>query len=139
HPDAEAPVRREVPQRTAADQDTLGPFGAQALEGPTLDLFLIADDVIDLVHGSEARWIDLRRTACHHDLGIGTLAPRLHDRLPRLAHGLRRHRAGIDDHRVVEARGVGVLSHDLRLIGIEPAAEGDELDIRHWRLLTRNS
>jgi hypothetical protein len=29
-----------------------------------------------------------------------------------------------------------MLAHDLGLIGIEPAAEGDDLDIRHWRLLT---
>jgi hypothetical protein len=31
-----------------------------------------------------------------------------------------------------------MLAHDLGLIGVEPAAEGDDLDIRHWRLLTRN-
>jgi hypothetical protein len=121
------------------DQDTLGRFAAQALEGPALGLFLIADDVIDLVHGSEAGRIDLRRAARHHDLGLGALAARLPDRLPRLAHGLCRDRAGVDDHRVVEARGVDMLSHHLRLIGVEPAAEGDDLDIRHSRLLTRNS
>ena len=33
--------------------------------------------------------------------------------------------------------GVGcMLAHDLRFIGIEPATEGDDVEIGHWRLLT---
>ncbi len=107
-------------------------------EGLGLDLLLIADDVVDLVHGGEAGGIDLRGAAGDDDLGVGPRAADLADRLARLAHGLTRHGASVDDHGVAEPRRVRMLAHDLGFIGVEPAAEGDDLDIRHGRLLTRN-
>ena len=96
------------------DRDLLAVFDTKPSEGRALRLLLIADDVVDLVHRGEAVWIDLRRAAGHHDLGVGAHPARLPDRLPRLAHGFSRHRAGVDDHRVAQTGGVGMLAHDLR-------------------------
>ena len=47
------------------------------------------------------------------------------DRLPGLAHGFRRHRAGVDDDGVVALRRA---LDDFRLDDIEPAAEGDDVE-----------
>ena len=81
------------------DHDPLAALDAEPCEGLGFELLLIADDVIDLVHGGEPAGIDLRRAAGDDDLGVGALAPRAADRLARLAHRLRGHRAGVDDHR----------------------------------------
>ena len=61
-------------------------------------------------------------------LRVRTLAPRLADRLARLAHGLGGHRAGVDDDRVVEPGRRGMAAHHLDLEGVQPAAEGDDLE-----------
>ena len=105
-------------------------------EGLGLELLLIADDVVDLVHGGEARGIDLRRAAGDDDLGVGMLAPGSPDRLARLAHRSAVTAQVLTITAPVEP-GVGcMLAHDLRFIGIEPATEGDDVEIGHWRLLT---
>ena len=75
--------------------------------------------------------VDLRGAAGDDDLGFRMLTARLANRLPRLAHAFRRHRAGVDDHRGPEPGVAGMLAHDLGFVGIEPAAEGDDLDLRH--------
>ena len=54
------------------DLDPLGVAAAETQEGPRFGLLLIADDVIDLVHGGEAGRIDLRGAAGDHDLGVRT-------------------------------------------------------------------
>ncbi len=121
------------------DDDTLGAADAEAGEGGSLHLVVVADHMVDFRHVREAGRIDLRRAARDHDLCVRPRPPRLPDRLPRLPHGFRRHRAGVHDHRVGEARGARMLAHDLRFIGVQPAAEGDDVDIRHgWRLSTKN-
>ena len=51
------------------------------------------------------------------------------DRLPRLAHRFGGHRAGVDDHDVVEPGGLGVRAASPPLVGVEPAAEGDDVDL----------
>ena len=61
-------------------------------------------------------------------LASGRSRASLRMRLARLPHGLGRHRAGVDDDGVVEpGRRRGVADH-LGLVGVEPAAEGDDLD-----------
>src|SRR5581483_8104566 len=77
------------------DHDLFGIGVRESLEGPALGLLPIADDVIDLLHAGEEIGIDLGGAAGHHDLGAGVGALRLPDRLPRLAHGFARHRAGV--------------------------------------------
>src|SRR5262249_56447117 len=59
------------------------------------------------------------------------LAPRLANGLTRLAHALLRDGASVDDHRRAEGGVGGMLAHDLGLVSIEPAAEGDDFDFRH--------
>ena len=59
-------------------------------EGRGVRLFGIADHVVGLDHIRESAGLDLGGAACDDDLGAGPLAARLADRLPRLAHGLRR-------------------------------------------------
>ena len=72
------------------DLDPLGIAAAEREEGRALRLLLIADDVIDLVHGGKARRIDLRGAAGDHDLGLRILAARPPNSLPRLAHAFLR-------------------------------------------------
>src|ERR687898_748212 len=48
----------------------------------------------------KARVLDLRRPAGHDDARPRVLLARPPDRLARLAGGLRRHRAGVDDDRI---------------------------------------
>ena len=123
--------RRLAHRHDVVDHDALAARDAETREGLGFELLLIADHVIDLVHGGEAGGIDLRGAAGDDDLCLGPLAAGLADRLPRLTHGFGRHRAGIDDHRVREPGGVGMRAHDFGLIGVEPATEGDDVDIRH--------
>src|SRR5262249_60720340 len=80
----------------------------------------------------------LRRTARNHDGRIGMLALELADRLARLPHRLRRHRAGIDDDGIGEPGRLRLATDHLALIGVEPAAEGDDVDA-HWAALMSNS
>ena len=94
-----------------------------------VQLFRIADDVVDLRHPGEGLGLDLRRAPRHDDARAGIVAPHPADCLPRLAHGLRRHRAGIDHDRVLETGRVEVLTHDLRFIGVEPAPERDHFPL----------
>ena len=70
-----------------------------------VELFLIAEHAVDLGHGGESLRLDLRRAAGDDDARAGPLAADAADRLARLAHGLRRHRAGVDHHGIVEAGG----------------------------------
>src|SRR5262249_19305715 len=60
------------------------------------------------------------------------------DGLARLPHRLRRHRAGIDDDGTGEPGRLRLAADHLRLIGVEPAAEGDDIDA-HWVALMSNS
>ena len=58
----------------------------------------------------------------------GLFAPDAADALARLAHRFCRHRAGIDRDRVIEPGGARVAADDFRLVGIEAAAKGDDVD-----------
>ena len=97
-----------------------------------LQLLLVAEHEVDLVHGREARRVGLRGAAGDDDPRARILAARLADRLLGLAHGLGRHGAGVEDHRAVlqlaQARRRRLAAHDFRLVGVEPAAEGDDVD-----------
>ena len=66
------------------DLDPLGPSTPEPARCG-FELLLIADDVVDLVHGGEARWIDLRRTAVTMILASGARGGR-GGRLARLTH-----------------------------------------------------
>ena len=70
-----------------------------------LRLLGVAEHQVDLRHGRERGWVDLRRAAGDHQPAAGPLAPGLADRLARLAHRLGGHRAGVEDHRVGQPRG----------------------------------
>src|SRR5690606_28243605 len=65
------------------------------------------------------------------DARLRVVAPRLADRLLGLPHRLAGDGAGVDDDRsafqCAKPRRVGFAAHDFRLIGIEPAAGGDDL------------
>ncbi len=68
-----------------------------------IELLGIADHAIDFRHGRECRGLGLRRAAGDDDARLRILAAQFADRLPRLTHGFRRHRAGVDHHRVRQA------------------------------------
>src|SRR5229473_2680436 len=106
--------------------------------GLRADLLLVAQHQCDFRHVGEGFGFGLRRAARDHDGRVGILALELADRLARLPHRLRRHRAGIDDDRIGEPGRLRLAADHLRLIGVEPAAEGDDIDA-HWVALTSNS
>ena len=93
----------------------------RAIGGP-IELFGIADHVIDLSHGRKFIRRDLRAAARHHDRGVRALASRLADRLAGLAQRLTRHRATVDDERILELRARRQLADGLALIGVQPAS-----------------
>src|SRR6185312_15452391 len=62
------------------------------------------------------------------DLHAGPVAPETADRLPRLAHGFAGHGAGVDDHRLGHAGGLGLAPHRFGFDDVEPAAEGDDVE-----------
>src|SRR5262249_49169119 len=91
-------------------------------------LLVVADDAVDLGHAGEGRGLGLRRAAGHHDARIRALALGAADRLARLAHRFRRHRAGVHHHGAVEARALRIAADHLGLVGIEAAAESEDVD-----------
>src|SRR5665213_2086581 len=94
---------------------------------PRIELFLVAQDAVDFGHGGKGFRIGLRRAAGDDDLPLRLFTPDAANRLPRLAHGFRGHRAGVDHNSIAVA---GHSFDDFRLDDIEPAAEGDNLN-RH--------
>ena len=79
----------------------------------------------------EIRGLGLRRAAGDDDAGFRVLAPRLADRLAGLAHGLAGHRAGVEDDGAAIGRQPGLFglaAHDFGFVGVEPAAEGDDVE-----------
>ena len=102
----------------------------RTLTGPEcgIELAIIADDERDFTHAGEGLRLGLRRAARDDDLRIGALALEAADRLARLAHGLRRHRAGVHHHGVCDAGAGGCVADHFRLVGVEPASEGDDVD-----------
>lgn len=59
------------------------------------------------------------------------VAPRPPDRLARLANGLARDRAGVDEDGIVQPGLLSLASHHFGFVGIEPAAEGNDLHAAH--------
>ena len=114
------------------DADTLlaaDPEGTA--EAFALELFFIAEHEIDFAHLGKALGIDLRGAAGDDDARVRIVASGLADRLARLTCRFRRHRASIEDDRILEAAFVDLGAHDFRLIDIEPAAEGDDARFAH--------
>jgi len=82
-----------------------------------------------LADAAEVRGVALHGAAGDDQLCIRPLATRLADRLPRLADGLAGHRTGVEHHRVAQSVLGGPGADDLALVGVQPAAEGDHLDV----------
>ena len=92
-----------------------------------LEFLGVAQHDIDFRHVGIGRGVDLGGTAGHDDPRIGILAPGPADGLAGLALRLGCDGAGVDDHGVGQPGFVGMLSHDLGFIGIQTAAECDDL------------
>ena len=69
-----------------------------------IELLLVADHAIDLGHRRKRLRFGLRGAAGDDDARVRALAPDAADGLARLPHRFRRHRAGVDHHRVGDAR-----------------------------------
>ena len=102
---------------------------APASERPALrpQLLRVAEDAVDAGHGGQRRRVDLRGAAGDDDAGAGLLAARPADRLARLALGLGGDGAGVDDDGVGQPGRGGVGRASPRFVGVEPAAEGEDL------------
>ena len=122
--DAVDDVRTHCPHRHDVGD---GDFPGRS-PGPGVEFFLVADDAVDLGHCSETLGLCLRRATGDDDALMRPLALQAADRLPCLPHSFRGYGAGIDDDRVADAARNGLAQDDLRLVGVEPAAECDDVD-----------
>ena len=121
-----------VHRHDVVDADT-GVLAQAEIVAPRLELLGIAEDEVDLGHGGEGFRVDLGGAAGDDDAGVRIVAARLADRLAGLAHGLGRHRAGVDQDGVAHAGLLGAAAHDLGFQRVQPAAEGDGLRFAHGR------
>ena len=114
----------------AAHAEVVRPRELRRRRGPCLctDLAVIADDAIDLGHGGEALGIGLGGASGDDDARMRPLALRPPDRLAGLTLRLGGDRTGVDDDDVGEACRVGMPANHLRLVGVEPATEGEDVD-----------
>src|SRR4029079_6633796 len=78
----------------------------------------------------------LRGAPRDHDARRRPLALEPADGLTRLPHRLGGHRAGVEDDGLGKIRGARLATDHLGLIGVEPAAEGDDVDA-HRRATAR--
>ncbi len=142
-------VRRRFPHRhDVVDDDLFFPaeaerrrgfeMRARRAPGRAVELLGIAEHAVDLDHAGEGLGLGLGGATGDDDARIGPLALEAPNGLARLAHRFARHRAGIDDHGVVEARRSRVLPNRFQLVGIEATAEGDDVEA-HSGLATRPS
>src|SRR5690606_15528984 len=99
-----------------------------AAPGAEAGLVAVGDDPVDAGQGAEGLGVDLGGAAGDQDGGVRPLAVGAADGLARLAHGLAGDGAGVDHHRVGQPVGPRAGAHDLALPGVQPAAEGDDLD-----------
>src|SRR5215471_1387320 len=95
--------------------------------------YVVSNHAIDFRHGGETVRTGLRRAPGDDDPHLRALALEPTDGLTRLAFGLAGDRAGIDDHHIANACGAktgcsGIAADNLGFIGVEPAAEGDDVD-----------
>ncbi len=91
-----------------------------------MELVLVAKHAVHAWQVAPGLRVDLCRAAGDDDPRPRPLACRAADRLTRLAFGLGRHGAGVDDHRVGQTGRMA--ADDLALVGVQPAAEGEDLD-----------
>src|SRR5271155_1337625 len=91
----------------------------------------VVEHEVDLAERGVALWREGRGAAGDDDPRLGMLAPRPPDRLARLALGFGGHRAGVDNNRIAEPRAFGGAADDVAFERVEPATEGDDLEVRH--------
>ena len=100
---------------------------ARLRPGVGAHLLVVADDAVDLRHGGKGFGLGLRRAAGDEHPRVWPLALEPADRLARLAYRLSRDRAGVDHDGIAEPRALGVAADHFRLVGVEPAPEGDHV------------
>ena len=127
-------MRRRFAQRAhVVDDDAralaLAQEEGEIAEGLGLRLVRVADHARDFGHGGEGFGRDLRGATGHHDGRFGSFASGAADRLSRLPHGFLRDGAGVHDHEAFMPRIGRGAAHRLRLDDVEPAAEGQDIDI----------
>src|SRR5215213_3239178 len=89
---------------------------------------LVAHYDRDLWHFYEGLRLGLRRTARHHDFRTSAHSGQPADALARLPNRFRRDRAGVHHDGVFEAGADGGVADHLGFVGVEAAAECDDLD-----------
>ncbi len=125
-------VCRFAHRHNVVDQDLFGVARRQRGECFRLHLFRIADHMVDFRHRGKNLRVQLRRATSHDDGRVGIIAPRLADGLARLAHRFACHRTGVDDDSRSQPGARAMLAHDFRLVGIQAAAECEDLRSAHW-------
>jgi len=83
---------------------------------------------VDFLHGGKGLRLDLGGAAGDDEPRAWPLAPRLADRLARLADRFAGDGAGVEDDGVREAVGGALAGDRLGFAGVQPAAEGDDIE-----------
>ncbi len=139
---AGTPVRVVGHEPIDAEQilSILRAIGAVAGDGGVAageDATIIAQHAVDFCHRGIGLGLHLRGAARDQDAARGVLALELADGLARLAHRFGRHGAGVDHHGVAQLRLAGAQPDRLALIGIEAAAERDDVQRHNLSRSTR--
>ena len=111
-----------------------GSFCREARPGIAARLFRIGNDAVNLRHGAESLGIDLGSAPGSEDPGPWPIALRPPDRLAGLPDRLPGDSATVHDNRIGNPCSHGFLQYALRLVSIQPAAEGDNLNSRIRRM-----
>ncbi len=119
--------RRLLDRHDVVDAHALGGTDTEIGIARTLELFAVSQHEIDFGHRGIGIRLGLGGAARDDDPGGRVGAARLADGLTRLAHGLPRHGAGVDDHGVAQTRLGCARADRLGFIGVEAAAESDDL------------
>ena len=87
---------------------------------------MIAQNLIDLGHIRKHGRINLRRAACDYDAGLRIIAFGFSDLTSGFCDGVICHGAGVDDDCAAILCVPRILRNDIRLISIQPTAEGND-------------
>ena len=94
----------------------------------SLQLIIIAENQIHLIHRGEAFAFGLGRTTRYNDPGIRIVSLGTANLLACLTHRLIGYRASIDQNGIIEPSLGCLLLHHLGFVGVETATKGHHLD-----------
>ena len=104
-----------------------------------VEFFLVADNALDLRHSRKSLCFGLRSTTSNDDTCMRLFALETAYGLPGLTNRFRGHRARVDHNGIINAGSGCCASNDFQLVGVQPAAEGDDVDAHDAPAFTKSA